>query len=97
MQNKISLAQFVSQRREKLNLSQDELACLSGLEKEQVISIEQGFETFLPTTIRQKLAKGLKVENKEIKHYEKRADFNLVKKDKMEEIREAILLNYITF
>ena len=57
-----SLAQFVAERREKLNLSQIELAQNSGLELEQIQSIEQGYELFLSTTIRQKLAKGLKTE-----------------------------------
>ena len=93
MQNKMSLAQFVIERREKLNLSQIQLANSSGLELEEIVSIEQGYELFLPTTIRQKLAKGLKIENKEIKKYEKRTDFSLCKKDKMDEIRELILLN----
>ena len=93
MQNKISLAQFIAQKREKLNLTQDELAYNSGLELEQLLSIEQGYETFLSTTIRQKLAKGLKIENKEIKKYEKHASFNLAPKSKMDEIRELILLN----
>ena len=89
----MSLAQFVIERREKLNLSQIQLANSSGLELEEIVSIEQGYELFLPTTIRQKLAKGLKIENKEIKKYEKRTDFSLCKKDKMDEIRELILLN----
>ena len=93
MQNKTSLAQFVAERREKLNLSQFELAQNSGLEEEQIQSIEKGYELFLSTTIRQKLAKGLKIENKEIKKYEKNTDFSLTKKDKMDEIRELILLN----
>ena len=93
MQSKISLAQFVVQRREKLNLTQSQLAQNSGLELEQILSIEQGYELFLPTTIRQKLAKGLKLDNKDIKRFEKSTDFNLAKKDKMDEIRELILLN----
>lgn len=92
---KMSLAQFVVQRREQLNLSQEILADNSGLDIEQIISIEQGYELFLPTTIRQKLAKGLKIDNKEIKKYEKNVDFSLAKKDKMEEIRELILLNSV--
>ena len=96
MQNKkenISLAQFITQKREKLGLTQAQLADNSGIELEQIISIEQGYETFLPTTIRQKLAHGLKIENKEIRHHEKRTDFNLAGKNKMDEIRELILLN----
>ena len=56
MQNKTSLAQFIVQKREKLNLSQSQLAEISGLSLEQILSIEQGYETFLPTTIRQTLA-----------------------------------------
>ena len=93
MRNNMSLAQFVVSMREKLDLSQTELAQNSGLEEEQVRSIEKGYELFLSTTVRQKLAKGLKVENKEIKKFEKNTDFSLVKKDKMDEIRELILLN----
>ncbi|MBR6298833.1 MAG: helix-turn-helix domain-containing protein [Candidatus Gastranaerophilales bacterium] len=88
-----SLAQFVAERREKLNLSQIELAQNSGLELEQIQSIEQGYELFLSTTIRQKLAKGLKTENKEIKRHEIKIDLNLVKNNTMDEIREQILLN----
>ena len=93
MQNKISLAQFVVQKREELGLTQIQLAINSGLEADQIASIEQGYELFLSTTIRQKLAKGLKVDNKEIKKFEQHADFDLAKKDKMEEIKELILFN----
>ncbi len=93
MPNNTSLAQFVIQRREKLNLTQAQLAQNSGLKLDEILSIEQGYDQFLPTTIRQKLAKGLKLENKEIKRYEKHTDFDLIKKDKMDKIRELILLN----
>ncbi len=93
MPDKISLAQFVIQRREKLNLTQNELAQNCGLELKQIEAIEQGYEPFLSTTVRQKLAKGLKVENKELKHLEQHIDINIVKKSKMDEIREQILLN----
>lgn len=89
----MSLAQFVITRREELGLSQEQLAEKSSLKLAQLLSIEQGFDLFLSTTIRQKLAKGLKIENKEIKLYEASADFNLAKKSKMEEIRELILMN----
>ena len=88
-----SLAQFVAEKREKLNLTQDELAYNCGLDIEQIKSIEQGFELFLPTTIRQKLAKGLKIENKEIKAHEVKINFGFVKNSIMDEIREKILLN----
>lgn len=90
---KKSLAQFVIERRGKLNLSQDLLAQNSGLDIEQIQNIEQGYEIFLPTTIRQKLAKGLKIENKELKRYEIKTDFDFVKSNVMDEIKEKILLN----
>ena len=90
---KISLGQFVVQKREELDLSQEELASKSSLSLEQIQAIEQGMEFFLASTIRQKLAKGLKVENKEIKQYEKKVDFTLAKKTTMDTIREEILLN----
>ena len=89
----ISLGQFVAQRRELLNLTQEELAHKSSLTLEEVQAIEQGLELFLASTIRQKLAKGLKVDNKEIKQYEAKADFTLAKNNVMDSIREMILLN----
>ena len=88
-----SLAQFIVEKREKLNLSQSQLAQISGLKLEEIQNIEQGYELFLPTTIRQKLAKGLKIENKEIKKFEKSINLNLTKSNVMDEIREQILLN----
>ncbi len=89
----ISLAQFVIFSREKLGLSQEELAERSALSLEQIQNIEQGLDLFLATTVRQKLAKGLKTENKEIKQYEIKTDFVLTKSSVMDEIREEILLN----
>ena len=91
--NKISLGQFVAQKRESLGLSVDELAEKSGLSSNQINSIEQGMELFLATTIRQKLAKGLKTDNKEIKKYEKKTDFSIASKALSDEIREKILIN----
>ena len=89
----ISLGQFVALKREELGLSQEDLAFRSSLTLEQVRSIEQGLELFLASTIRQKLAKGLKIENKEIKQYEIKTDFVLAKNSQMDSIREMILLN----
>ena len=89
----ISLAQFVILKRESLGLSQEDLALASSLTLEQIQSIEQGLDLFLPSTIRQKLAKGLKIDNKEIKLYEIKTDFSLGQKNKMDSIREMILLN----
>ena len=89
----MSLAQFVILKRESLDLSQEDLALASSLTLEQIQSIEQGLDLFLPSTIRQKLAKGLKIDNKEIKLYEIKTDFSLGQKNKMDSIREMILLN----
>lgn len=89
----MSLGQFVAHKREELELSQEGLAYKSSLTLEQIQSIEQGLELFLPSTIRQKLAKGLKIENKEIKQYEVKIDYTLGKNSSMDAIREAILLN----
>ena len=89
----ISLAQFVVMKREELGLSQEDLAHQSSLTTEQIQSIEQGLDLFLATTVRQKLAKGLKIENKELKLYETKTNFNLAKPSVMDSIREEILLN----
>ena len=88
-----SLAQYVASKREEMGLSQEDLSEKSSLTLEQIQSIEQGLDLFLPSTIRQKLAKGLKVENKEIKMYEVKTEFTLSKTSQMDSIREAILLN----
>ncbi len=75
MQNKQrkydNLAQMVSSERERLGLSQGGLAKKCNLDIEQIENIESGQELFLPPTIRQKLAKGLKLNLLEIKMYEK--------------------------
>ncbi|MDD3420072.1 MAG: hypothetical protein PHE78_05670 [Candidatus Gastranaerophilales bacterium] len=68
---KTSLAEFVSQTREKLGLSPSGLAKKSNLPIEIIEAIESAQELFLPTTIRQKLAKGLRLNTRDIKPYEK--------------------------
>lgn len=89
----MSLGQFVAYKREQLDLTQEELALKSNLEIELIQSVEQGMELFLSSTIRQKLAKGLKIENKELKLYEIKPTFSLAPNTAMNSIREAILLN----
>lgn len=88
-----SLAEFVTKEREKLGLTREEFASRCSLSIEEVQSIEEGLELFLASTVRQKLGKGLRKDNKEIKLYEVEADFNLTKKNVMDEIREQILMN----
>ena len=92
-ENKISLGQYVAQKRESLGLSLEQLAEKSGLDIYVIYSIEQGMELFLATTVRQKLAKGLKTDNKEIKKYEKKTDFSIATKSQIDDIREKILMN----
>lgn len=89
----MSLGQFITHKRESLNLNREELARLSAIELEQIQSIEEGLDLFLSSTVRQKLAKALKIDNKEIKLYEIKTDFALAKNSVMDSIREAILLN----
>ena len=45
-----SLAEFISSKREEQNLSQEDLSEKSSLTIEQIQSIEQGLELFLPST-----------------------------------------------
>lgn len=86
-----SLAQFVSQLREKLGLSQTGLAQKSNLPIEIIEAIESGQELFLPTTIRQKLAKGLKLNTRDIKVFEKQYDNS----QSFEEIVEVLKINIL--
>ena len=74
-----SLAQMVSAVREKLGFSQSGLAKRCNLTVQEIESIESGQELFLASTVRQKLAKGLKLNLLEIKMYEKSSleDFKL--------------------
>jgi transcriptional regulator with XRE-family HTH domain len=66
-----SLSEFVCLTREKAGLSAIGLAKKSGLTIEQIEDIEAGKDLFLPATVRQKLAKGLKLNPNDIKKYER--------------------------
>ena len=66
-----NLAQMVSSVRDELGMSQSGLAKKCNLTIEEIENIESGQELFLPSTIRQKLAKGLTLNLLEIKMYEK--------------------------
>ncbi len=68
---KKSLAQFVQQKREHFGWSPSGLAKKCNLDIDLIEKIEAGEELFLPTTIRQSLAKGLKCSLHEIKELEK--------------------------
>lgn len=88
---KESLAHFVSDTREKMGLSQSGLAKKCNLSVSEIEDIESGVELFIPTTIRQKLAKGLKVSLKELKKYEMSEQFELVPQNVIDDLKEDIL------
>lgn len=88
---KKSLAQFVQQKREKLGLSASGLANKCHLDINVIEQIESGQELFLPTTIRQNLAKGLKCSLDEIKALEKNFENRFVETDTIEDLKQRIL------
>lgn len=90
MQEK-SLAQFVQQKRELLGLSPSGLAKKCHLDLAFIEQIEAGQELFLPVTLRQSLAKGLRCSNSEIKALEKNFDTEFISESVIEELREKIL------
>jgi len=90
MQDK-SLAQFVQQKRENLGLSAGGLAKKCHLELKFIEEIESGQELFLPTTIRQNLAKGLKCAPDEIKELEKNFENKFVNEEIIEILKQKIL------
>lgn len=88
-----NLAQFVFHTREEAGMSASGLAKKCNLDESVILNIESGLELFLSTTVRQKLAKGLKVSLEEIKIYEKNEEYNIVSKEDIENLRADILFN----
>ncbi len=86
-----SLAEFISEKREKAGLSVTGLAKRSGINIETIEDIESGKELFLSVTIRQKLARALKLQPAEIKSYEKTVNDVSVKQETIEDIKDMIL------
>ena len=92
-----SLAQFVSELREKIGLSQTGLAKKSALPLKTIEDIESGQELFLASTIRQKLANALKIKPAELKRYEKHPDLSLMPDTEATVfIKNQILANDVT-
>lgn len=89
--NKQSLAEYISSKRESAGLSQQGLAKKSNLPLNIIESIESGQELFLAASIRQKLAKGLKLDPKEIKPYEKQEEDIDYNAEYIEIIKEKII------
>lgn len=86
-----TLAQFVQQTREELGLNAKGLAKKCNLDLALIERIEAGEELFLPTTVRQSLAKGLKCSLEEIKELEKDFDSNFISDDVIVSLKEKIL------
>ncbi len=93
MTNNKTLSEYVRETREKAGLSVQGLSKKSGLSIEQVEDIEAGKDLFLPATIRQKLAKGLKVNPKDIKEYERIliVSYDSITPQYIDNVKQAIL------
>lgn len=86
-----TLARFIQERREQVGLSVTGLAKKSNVNPEIIEEIESGKELFLPVTIRQNLAKGLKCLPDEIKKYEKDFSNDFVSLEIIESLKDLIL------
>lgn len=86
-----TLAQFVQQKREKLGMSANGLAKKCHLSIDLIEKIEAGEELFLPTTVRQSLAKGLKCSLEEIKELEKDFETKFASDEFISLLKERIL------
>ncbi len=86
-----TLARFVQERREQVGLSVSGLAKKSNVAPEIIEEIESGKELFLPVTIRQNLAKGLKCLPEDIKKYEKDFSNDFVSLEVINSLKELIL------
>ncbi len=93
MSEDISLAEYVIQLREKAGLSPSGLSKKTAIPLEQIEDIEAGKDLFLPATIRQKLAKGLKVNPSDIKEHERIMldKYDGVSPDYIRSVKKAIL------
>lgn len=86
-----TLARFVQEKREQVGLSVTGLARKSNISAEIIEEIESGKELFLPVTVRQNLAKGLKCLPEEIKKYEKDFSTDFVPLSVIDSLKELIL------
>lgn len=97
MEKNITLAEFVSTTRDNLGLSQKGLANKSNLDITVIENIESGQDLFLATSVRQKLAKGLKVSIQKLKSLEKPPkDYVEVPIDYIEELKLRIFDGTLT-
>ena len=80
-----SLAEFVRETRENIGFSREFLAKRTNLSEDIVADIESGKELFLSSTVRQKLAKGLKINPSQILPYEKSIHFSIENSNEYED------------
>ena len=88
-----SLSEFIRESREKAGLSIIGLSKKSGLTIDQLEDIEAGKDLFLPASIRQKLAKGLKLNPSDIKQYERvlLVSYDNIDENYINSVKQAIL------
>lgn len=97
MKNNQTLAQYISSIRENLGLSQKGLAIKANVELEIIENVESGQDLFLSTSVRQKIARALKLETRKIKSFEKQPlSPNEVSLEHIEELRHRILSGQLT-
>jgi len=86
-----TLALRVQYFRDKYNISKESLASLSNVDLTLINNIEEGIETFLSTTIRQRLAKTLKISANTLKEVEKHPPKTEIPLEKIQDLKENIL------
>lgn len=87
------LSEFIRETREKAGLSVIGLSKKSALPVETIEDVEAGKDLFLPATIRQKLAKALKINPADIKQYERILidSYDKVNEKYINDVKKAIL------
>lgn len=94
MAEKITLAEFISTKREQMGFSQIGLARKANLELKVLEDIEGAQEFSMSVVTRQKLARALKIEPATIKKYERFPDEVKPNEKYIEQIKENILAGY---
>lgn len=92
MESTKTLAKFISTIRENSGYSQKGLADRANLDLNIIESIESGQDLFLSTSVRQKLAKALKIDSIQIKTLEKEPQVvKTIDQDYIEELKLRIV------
>ena len=91
MSKEITLAEFISDLREKRGYSQEGLARRANVDLKILEDIEGAQEFFLSVVVRQKLARVLKVEPALIKKYERKPNEAKPDENYIKQIKENIL------